>query len=73
MPLEFHASLDPAGIIVDDIAALTPENPFYTKEYLQVRQKLGAEPCGFWLEENGSVVAGCVLLCCIDVASPKDV
>lgn len=59
MAIEFHAVVAPPPSTVDRIAALTPENPFYTNEYLCSRKKLGAEPCSIELLDAGRPVTGC--------------
>ncbi|MGD9562329.1 MAG: GNAT family N-acetyltransferase [Pyrinomonadaceae bacterium] len=59
MSLEFKAIPDPSAEVISLIEDLTPENPFYTSEYLAVRERLGSRTCGLVLQRNGEIVAGC--------------
>lgn len=59
MHLRFNALVDPPSDLVRKISELTPENPFYTVEYVAVRKRLGAEVCSITLEANDKPVTGC--------------
>lgn len=61
MNLDFKAVQDPTSELVRKIAAITPENPFYTPEYLEVRKRLGAEPWSISLDSAGEPVNGCIV------------
>lgn len=60
MSPKFQAILDPSDDAVARISDLTPENPFYTVEYLRVRKRLGAEPCALELLNDKEPVAACL-------------
>lgn len=60
MPLTFQAISDPPSEVVARIAELTPENPFYTAEYVQVRERLGSKTCALVLRDETAIVAGCL-------------
>ncbi|NOT48367.1 MAG: GNAT family N-acetyltransferase [Acidobacteria bacterium] len=60
MPCTFSSVLNPPLGLVNKIAGLTPENPFYTPEYLEVRKRLGAEGCALALDSNDGLVRGCL-------------
>jgi hypothetical protein len=59
VPLEFRYKIEPEADLADRIAELTPDNPFYTSKYNEVRRRLGSTPCLFWIEEDGRLVTGC--------------
>ena len=59
MSIEFRSEINPSADVADAIAELTPDNPFYTNKYNEVRSRLGTTPCAFWLEQNGRPIAGC--------------
>ena len=60
MPLKFTAVSEPDAKLVRQIADLTPDNPFYTNEYIEVRKRTGATSCAFLLDDDGKIVAGCI-------------
>ena len=57
--LKFVANVRPSRELVERIASVSPENPFYTANYTHVRELLGELPCIFMLEKAGTVVCGC--------------
>lgn len=59
MQLTFSAVPKPVRDLVDQIADLTPENPFYTPEYLEVRRKRGSEVWAISLNSENAPVSGC--------------
>lgn len=60
MSFNFRAMPDPSAEIVGRVSSLTPENPFHTFEYIDVRRRLGADPWLLWIEDtNGCPVTGC--------------
>lgn len=46
--------------VVERIAATCPENPFATPQYMEVRRRLGSQPCALWIENDGVIVSGCL-------------
>ncbi len=59
MSIEFRSEINPSADLADSIAGLTPDNPFYTSKYNEVRSRAGTTPCAFWLEQDGRPIAGC--------------
>ncbi len=55
----FKAVINPPEQLVRAISQITPENPFYTIEYVNVRKRSGAEPCCITLESDTVPVTGC--------------
>ncbi|HMQ03346.1 MAG TPA: hypothetical protein PKD26_05475 [Pyrinomonadaceae bacterium] len=60
MALRFTAVLEPARSLYEQIAALSPENPFVTYDFSLVRTELGSVPLAFTLDEAGQIVSGCL-------------
>lgn len=60
MALTFQAVRDPDRQFVESIASLSPDNPFYTFEYLEVRRGLGLTPYALAVKDNAGPVAGCL-------------
>ena len=59
MPVEFRSKFEPSPALADRISELTPDNPFYTSKYNEVRKRLGSTPCALWLEDRGVTIEGC--------------
>lgn len=60
MSRTFSGLLNPPLDLVRKISDGTPENPFYTPEYLEVRKKLGAEACSLTLVSDDRPMIGCL-------------
>ena len=59
MAAEFRAVFDPPDGLLDDIAVLAPENPFYTAVYASAIRQCGLTPVALFLESDGTLVSGC--------------
>lgn len=60
MALQFNTIIEPSNDLVGRISALTPENPFCTNEYAEVRRRLGSKPCALVLEDGNGISVGCI-------------
>lgn len=60
MSLEFRTILEPSADLIARIADLTPENPFYTNEYVAARRRLGSRACALILADETDIAAGCL-------------
>jgi hypothetical protein len=58
--LKFKSILQPAPDVVERIAEITPENPFYTNAYVRVRQRLGSIPYALVLVDDHEIIVGCL-------------
>ena len=50
---------DPRPELLDRIAALAPENPFYTTAYTEAICRRGSTPYALFLDADSTAVSGC--------------
>lgn len=59
MQFEFVAERDPSPSLIEAASDLTPENPFYTKDYVAARRLLGATPYLLSVSTDNSMTDAC--------------
>lgn len=60
MTVVFRSIVEPEADSVKRLEDLSPDNPFFTVEYMDVRRRLGATPCLFFLDGDAEPQAGCL-------------
>jgi hypothetical protein len=58
-PGAFHAEADPPADLLEEIAALAPENPFFTPAYVAATRLGGDRPLALAIRDRGQCTAGC--------------
>ena len=58
--VEFLAVPEPTSALLDEMAALSPTNPFMTPAYAASRREFGGEPWMIGVEEQGRLCAACL-------------
>ena len=59
MPIVFHAEPDPSTDLLEEVAALAPENPFYTPAYAAAMGMAGEQPWVLALRDGGQWLSAC--------------
>jgi hypothetical protein len=59
MPIVFQAEPEPSADLLEEVAALAPENPFYTPAYATAMRMAGEQPWMMALRDGGEWLTAC--------------
>src|SRR6185369_7059052 len=59
MQAEFYADYKTDGVLLEKVAALTPDNPFHTQAYIEAMRSLGLQVVVLCLIKDDEILSAC--------------